>query len=468
MTPNVSGLQGVNLGGWLCLEDWFYSGAAGQAVMSINKSGQGWSLPPHVNNLDRPWPSEGVLTQRLISTHGAQFAIDAFTAHRTSYISKDDLKQIASLGLRYVRVPMTWAAFADALWKIEPDVYGKHNAEDDAVVVPDPYYNTSVLFVTVPRKWLADFLRDLAAEGLKAVLDLHAFPAGAADGTYNGVWPNPPKFWTESIHGTKITDMGHVIAKALINWVESLDDAAFAGVGGLTLMNEPAHLSAGEGFATEAQVLDWLAVGAQSFRDSSLPKRGVRLYVNLIETAFADFYATVPKWFRSTFTVEERASWAVIDKHWYTAWAGGTCDGHSATGSLPQPGYTCDQPKDQIHKVLLGCIDKFTDEFAENFPDGLKATSEFSVSTYWDARFACSSNDTDLTSMFLNLQLQEFNRDSIGAFFWTWRMPYGPIFESAWSLKHIMGFEKQSASKLAAVDTRNNFLKRKEETTWIL
>ena len=30
------------------------------------------------------------------------------------------------------------------------------------------------------------------------ILDVHAFPGGSQQGTYNSVWPNRPVFWTES------------------------------------------------------------------------------------------------------------------------------------------------------------------------------------------------------------------------------------------------------------------------------
>ncbi|CAE8646818.1 unnamed protein product, partial [Polarella glacialis] len=34
-------LSGVNLGGWLNLEDWFFSGSAGRNVMTLQSAGQG-------------------------------------------------------------------------------------------------------------------------------------------------------------------------------------------------------------------------------------------------------------------------------------------------------------------------------------------------------------------------------------------------------------------------------------------
>lgn len=52
-------------------------------------------------------------------------------------------------------------------------------------------------------------------------------------------------------------------------------------------MNEPAHTNAWSHFAQEEDVLAWLATTAEDFRNSKLPKEGVKLYVNIIETAFS-------------------------------------------------------------------------------------------------------------------------------------------------------------------------------------
>lgn len=61
-------LAGVNLGGWLCLEDWFYSGDRGLHVSTVSEHGQGRCLPPAVSNT--PWDSEGNLTFQLNQTRG--------------------------------------------------------------------------------------------------------------------------------------------------------------------------------------------------------------------------------------------------------------------------------------------------------------------------------------------------------------------------------------------------------------
>ena len=61
-------LAGVNLGGWLCLEDWFYSGDSGTHVSTMDQDVQGRCLPPAVSSM--PWTSEGNPTFELNKTKG--------------------------------------------------------------------------------------------------------------------------------------------------------------------------------------------------------------------------------------------------------------------------------------------------------------------------------------------------------------------------------------------------------------
>jgi len=430
---------GTNFGGWLVLEDWFFSGQEGRYVMTVDPRGQGACLPPELRGSGEPWPSEGILTQRLNDTYGSLKTVDIFTAHRHSFIGEQDLHKLAELGIRHVRVPLTWAAFADALAPISPTVYGSHNASGETVVVPDPYYAGNASLVTVPRAWLEQLLRRAAGYGLRLLFDLHAMPGGSSDGTYNGVWPNEPQFWRASskIGNTAVTlsTAGLWVAGALIRWVEGLDEELQQAVLGLTLMNEPAHMSASQGFAQPEAVLRWLEEAADLFRRSALPGRGVKLYVNMIETSIANFWPTVAPWWSEKFSVLERQTWAVFDVHWYTAWSDGRCDGRV----LPGGGYFCDQPLEEVRQLLRGCAGEYVEVFSSNI-EGLKACSEFSVGTFADAVIAC--NDKRLLQMFMEEQASTFRAAGVEAFFWTWRMPYGPTFQMGWSLKLLLGEEQ--------------------------
>jgi hypothetical protein len=343
-------------------------------------------------------------------------------------------------GIQKIRVPITWSMFADALAPLNNATYGQHCPEHDAVVVPDPFYKNDTALVTVPRAWFKQFLRKVADHGMQVLIDVHAFPGGSSQGTYNGIWPLDPKFWTHSTtlseNGLEqpLTDVGMMIVGKLINWVERLPEKEFRAVAGLTLMNEPAHLSAWSDWADEQQVLGWLAQAGDWFRKSTLPSKGVKMYMNVIGTAFKDFDAVVPEWWSNTFTMTEQREWAVADIHWYSAWGGEYGSGRLTDGGL----YHCDDPIEEIRPKLQTAISEFTDGFVKNFP-GLRSCSEFSLGTYDQALQACT--DPANQELFLNEQVTIMNKNGIEPFFWTWRMPYGSVFEPGWSLKHALGKE---------------------------
>jgi hypothetical protein len=230
-----------------------------------------------------------------------------------------------------------------------------------------------------------------------------------------------------------LSEAGMKVADALIKWVENLDPTLQQAVGGLTLMNEPAHMSAVSNFATKTQILEWLASGVDLFRNSKLPDLGVQLYVNIIGTAFADWQ--VPwDWWTLTFSQAERSSWAIIDVHWYGAWSP-KCQGKVVASQ----GFTCNQPLSEIRKIVHDCIEKDMKPFADGVGSSLKACSEFSCGTFEDAVLGC--NDQAVLHTFLDAQLEVFAKYDITPFFWTWRMPYGKTYERQWSLKMLYDME---------------------------
>lgn len=450
---------GVNVGGWLNLEDWFYSGVGGRSVSTGPDfpNGQGACLPPRLLQLEDGfrWSSEGNLTFRLLNhsdVKGDKSKVaDIYMAHRRSFIGDDDLKKMSEEGIKYVRAPVNWGAFADSLAFLDNEEYGSHDPDKDAVMVMDPYYNTTHAFITTPRKWLADFIRKVGKHGMSVLLDMHAMPGGSSDGTYNGIWPNRPMFWTESVNSSDgkavpLTEVGQRVVQGMVSWLEQLDDDALNAVRGVTIMNEPAHLSAGKDWATEEGTLAWLKEASETFRASKLPDKGVRLYMNVIETAFKDFTATVKPWFENTFTKKERSSWAVMDKHFYTAWGGGYSSGRVSDWGK----YHCDDDIDDIKAALKKIMHDFAEGFKNDFPDSLRATSEFSVGTYDLAIEACK--DPQVIQTFLDEQVQAYEDHDIEAYFWTWRMPYGPSFEPGWSLKYVLGLESERPNPLACLD----------------
>lgn len=449
----------VNLGGWLCLEDWFHSGAVGRYVSTpyTLSKGQGACLPPLLTGpLEEPWPSEGILVNRLYKADMG--AAEIFTAFRESFITEQDFTEIASLGLKTVRIPFSWGMFADALAPLDKEAYGSHNPDFEAVVVPDPYYTDDVHMVTIPRKWFGDMLRMATKHGLKVVLDLHSMPGGSSDGTYSGIWPLRPVFWHSKVklgNGTvPLRQAGVMIVQALIDYIENdlADVVAAGGIWGICFMNEPAHLSGinqtwGQ-FATSDQVLHDISLYANLFRISSLPALGVRLYIQLIETAWKNseaFDSQVTGWYHSFFTAKERYTWAVMARHFYTAWG---CNGAITQGSA----YQCDEPTDKIRDILNTCIAGFAKDFALKF-HGLRAVTEWSLGSHWDANLACKNSDV-LRAIFEE-NVQAFAlidpEIQIEPMFWSWKMPYGPKFQQGWSLKTFAGMAELSASNGACI-----------------
>ena len=65
---------------------------------------------------------------------GSNFTIQTFVAHRHSFIGESDLSAISSLGLQMVRLPITWAAFADALAPLDQKIYASHDPKKDTVI----------------------------------------------------------------------------------------------------------------------------------------------------------------------------------------------------------------------------------------------------------------------------------------------------------------------------------------------
>merc|ERR1719491_2074373 len=129
-----------------------------------------------------------------------------------------------------------------------------------------------------------------------------------------------------------LREVGLKVAKALIDWVEDLAPEFRQHVAGVSPMNEPAHLAWGTAdWGNHLEVMQWYKEVGESFRASKLPEIGVKMYVQLIATAFPDFganfLATVKEWYDGAFTHEEQQKWAVMDHHWYSAWSGEECSG---------------------------------------------------------------------------------------------------------------------------------------------
>ncbi|KAL3786580.1 hypothetical protein ACHAWO_000734 [Cyclotella atomus] len=358
---------GVNLGSWLSLEDWFYVGENGAVeVASPDDALAASCLPPlHLDASTGPrWNSETDLLEGLANHYDDQInkqyinrtqyfglgpygkAIKTIHAFRSNYLDFDtDFSTMASLGIKYVRVPVSWC-WTDSHPE-EMITVIKPEGDDDNVKVTtefmsdkdvkekltceDPFY-PGVRWPAIPRSFVKQFLRACAKHGIKATLDIHTYPGGTSIGTFSGVWPRYSRFWTHgdvpaTDNGEK--DVGRDILRNMIMWLENLskeDPLAFTGLRALSPMNEPAHLAglyngpkpikldkdtflpplppemasdylnelniAKSVPSTATQVPDgnhlrvlmWLRDAVTEFRESKLPSLGIQLHVNVHES----------------------------------------------------------------------------------------------------------------------------------------------------------------------------------------
>ena len=224
-----------------------------------------------------------------------QHAISVFQAHRSSYIDLEiDLNRIASLGIKTIRIPMSWC-----LTDYDPRRIDLSNYTDNELLnrfaCIDPFFNnttsegndtnttstksntTTIYWPAIPKPFIEDILKACSRVGLRASLDVHTYPGGTSIGTFSGVWPNWPKFWTNGGDGVNIgkeyipitttntgddndnktnnnqtttsntTDdkygngkngknIGHILFHELVSWMEELsirDPFAFNGLRGL-------------------------------------------------------------------------------------------------------------------------------------------------------------------------------------------------------------------------------------------
>eukprot|EP00929_Paragymnodinium_shiwhaense_P000330 TRINITY_DN100577_c0_g1_i1.p1 TRINITY_DN100577_c0_g1~~TRINITY_DN100577_c0_g1_i1.p1 ORF type:complete len:540 (+),score=58.98 TRINITY_DN100577_c0_g1_i1:111-1622(+) len=436
--------DGVNLGSWLHLEDWFFSGENGRFVSTPDSEpGQGHCLPPLLNKLDEPWRSEGGLAFKLNASLGPAMTATIFKAHRETFVAYDDLKAMRDVGLKYVRVPLNWAAFADAIKGVNDRAYRSHDPNKDTVLVPDPFYSSEILLATVPRDFLAKFLRDCASLGLGVVLDMHAFPGGSSWGTFNGITPLEPVFWSESVAleaggHRNLTDVGLQIIEGLVDWCKGLDETAKSALEGLTMMNEPALFVRP---SVEEDVFKWLEDSGDVLRrarlEGSLPN--VKLYVNVHEGLMDDWekwWEVVPAWWHQAFTKEDRFSWVVMDVHYYVAWAPactGTIDGQTQWGPAA---FMCNETEEAMQEVFDGCVDWWAKNFASKF-EGLRASTETSAGTWFDSRIAC--HNAPVTNALGRALANKMRAQNISSHFWSWHMHFGPNYEAGWSLAHLKG-----------------------------
>lgn len=490
---------GVNFASWLSLEDYFFVGDNGAVEVATPDGAPPAArcFPPLETNVS--WKSETDLFQQLTAKHGVSHAILAFEAYRVSFIDlEQDLGRIASAGIQGVRIPLSWC-----LTDFDPAqdelllVQERSDEEEDTLnnhdelllsryTCVDPFYakkGIQVRWPAVPRALVQRLLRTCHKFGLKAILDVHTYAGGTSPGTFSGVWPRPPLFWVYDNPSDPTNDVGRTLFRDFLVWLEELADTdphAFAGLGGITPMNEPAHLAGqfgpGSGNPDKVsfvpnlpsdmeqeylhslhkampagphlRVLRWQSDALEAFRRTSLAERGIQLVVNIHESILVAALTTPdesdsggrhPKatqlladWWKQSTTEEERASWAVLDMHHYHAWephCEGTVTGHDGA-------YLCGDTA-AAATVLEACTSWATTlRNAVGESAARLSSGEFSASTHHSVALSC----TDSTTLRQTYQAQvaAAREAGVNLYFWAWKMPHGGAFRPAWSMNELM------------------------------
>ncbi|KAK1736411.1 asparaginase [Skeletonema marinoi] len=424
---NVPMPAGVNLGSWLSLEDWFYVGDNGAVeVASPDDAIAAACLPPlHLDSSTGPrWNSETDLLSGLAQHYKEEMekddetqstlggypnnkkqslgpwgkAIKTIHAFRSSYLDfEKELGTMASLGIKHVRVPVSWC-WTDT--DIDPDLHlvTKNETDpnnddnwiymDDEEVLEkytciDPFTMMFVgqLFPGVCATFFAclcdhglvqrltftpilveRLLGHLVVFGLVIVelggqrstcvpripcVESMNEPAHLAT-LYNG---NPP------IRTDRETFLPPLPLDKAAEYLNELN-AGLESKPHLTKVPDGNHL----------RVMLWLRDAIDAFRQSSLPSMGKELHVNVHESLFPS--EVLPKqeiksdyglnqapmqlfgaWWRASTTPKERAKWAVLDIHHYYAW-GSQCSG--AVEGPPTGRFSCSD-EEQRELVIDNC-----------------------------------------------------------------------------------------------------------------
>ncbi len=115
--------EGVNIGSWLSLEDYFFAGQSAVEVATPDDATAAVCLPPlHTGASTGPtWHAETDLLQNLAAETTLGHAIRVFHAHRTSFLDfEEDLAVLKQLGIRSIRVPISWCLTDDDPATIDP------------------------------------------------------------------------------------------------------------------------------------------------------------------------------------------------------------------------------------------------------------------------------------------------------------------------------------------------------------
>ena len=189
--------EGVSLDGWFHISASLFvpssmesSGGSGSSSSSSSNTNdkKAYVFPPALSKPDKNfgWSSEGDLGAKLVSQKGESVARAAFTAHRRTFITDSDLTAIKRSGLTHVRVPITWAMFAE----------DEEFERGEELVVVDPMYRDR-MFIQASREDLREMVKKVKTNDLRVVLALKGMPGGASNDEGDGAWPHEASFFRE-------------------------------------------------------------------------------------------------------------------------------------------------------------------------------------------------------------------------------------------------------------------------------
>ncbi len=187
-------LTGWGLGNWLLCEGYMWLSGPG-------------------SRFDRPRRIEAVIQELA----GSGYAETFWRSYRENYVSREDIRCMASLGYNSVRIPISWRIFMEE----EPGVVWK----EDGFALLDRCLN-----------WCEEY-------GLYAFLDLHAAPGGQTGSNIDDTLDDYPRLFTDEDSRIKCIELWKELVRRYRNrWI----------VGGYDLLNEPIRPGLEDGDAVGA------------------------------------------------------------------------------------------------------------------------------------------------------------------------------------------------------------------------
>ncbi|CAH0513739.1 unnamed protein product [Peronospora belbahrii] len=186
--------RGVNLGGWLVFEHWMTSNAA------VSKS------------IDSRYLDSGEFIS-ITKSENPDKVRSMLSKHHDTFITEDDIKQIAAAGVNTLRVPV-------GFWIIGYDNYDPTNQREIEAYSP----GTIMYLDRLIRVWAMKY-------NVAVLVDVHA-----AKGSQNGNDHSSPSTPGQILWSEKRENIANTIEVVRFLAARYINDEAFLGIG---LLNEP-------------------------------------------------------------------------------------------------------------------------------------------------------------------------------------------------------------------------------------